>query len=139
MYNELDDYSKSKVSNYYILEALQQKVAAVNHTYNGVTAEGLEWYIKLIANPIISDVDACAKIYEKLNSEYILSLYDVYLWDTVNNCRYTPPSDQVVVVHLPTPDMSYYENPTGIHDHDGKMDYLTLNMNPETTSLETSS
>ena len=85
-------------------------------------------------------MDACTRIYGKLSSEYILDLYDVYLWDVVNDQRYTLPEGKSVVVHLPTPDISYFENPTGIHENDdGKLDYLTLNMSGGVTSLETSS
>ena len=139
-YNSLDDYKKSKVQNYYILENLQQSLAEYHHVYNGITVDGLDWYVKVIANPLISDMDACTRIYGKLSSEYILDLYDVYLWDVVNDQRYTLPEGKSVVVHLPTPDISYFENPTGIHENeDGKLDYLTLNMSGGTTSLETSS
>lgn len=139
-YNALDEYKKSKVKNYSILENLQKSIAQYNHVYNGISVEGLDWYIKVIANPIISDMDACTRIYGKLSSEYILDLYDVYLWDVVNDQRYTLPEGKSVVVHLPTPDISYFENPTGIHENDdGKLDYLTLNMSGGVTSLETSS
>ncbi len=137
-YNSLDDYKKSKVQNYYVLENLQQSLAEYHHVYNGITVDGLDWYVKVIANPLISDMDACTRIYGKLSSEYILDLYDVYLWDVVNDQRYTLPEGKSVVVHLPTPDISYFENPTGIHENeDGKLDYLTLNMSGGTTSLET--
>ena len=139
-YNNLSDSEKSSVGNYYVLEQLQKKVADIIHTYNGVTAEGLDWNIKLIANPIDTDIDACTRIYGKLNSEYILSLYDVYLWDTLTERRYTLPEGKSVVIHLPTPNMSYFENPSGIHENsDGKLNFLTLNMGNSVTSLETSS
>ena len=137
-YNSLEEYQKSQVSNYYVLENLHEKVAKINHTYNGVTAEGLDWYIKVIANPIVSDMDACERIYKKLNSEYIVSLYDVYLWDVINDCRYKLSGETPVVIHVPTPDMSYFENPTGIHEgSSGKIDYLNLNMKGGITSFET--
>lgn len=137
-YNSLEEYQKSQVSNYYMLENLHEKVANINHTYNGVTAEGLDWYIKVIANPIVSDMDACERIYKKLNSEYIVSLYDVYLWDVINDCRYKLSGETPVVIHVPTPDMSYFENPTGIHEgSSGKIDYLNLNMKGGITSFET--
>ena len=139
-YNNLSDSEKSNVGNYYILEQLQKKVADVIHTYNGVTAEGLDWNIKLIANPIDTDIDACTRIYGKLNSEYILSLYDVYLWDTLTDRRYTLPEGKSVVIHLPTPNMTYFENASGIHENsDGKLNFLSLNMGNSVTSLETSS
>lgn len=139
-YNNLSDSERSSVGNYYVLEQLQKKVADIIHTYNGVTAEGLDWNIKLIANPIDTDIDACTRIYGKLNSEYILSLYDVYLWDTLTERRYTLPEGKSVVIHLPTPNMSYFENPSGIHENsDGKINFLTLNMGNSVTSLETSS
>lgn len=139
-YNNLSDAEKSSVGNYYVLEQLQKKVADIIHTYNGVTAEGLDWNIKLIANPIDTDLDACTRIYGKLNSEYILSLYDVYLWDTLTERRYTLPEGKSVVIHLPTPNMTYFENPSGVHENsDGKLNFLTLNMGNSVTSIETSS
>ena len=139
-YNNLSDAEKSSVGNYYVLEQLQKKVADIIHTYNGVTAEGIDWNIKLIANPIDTDLDACTRIYGKLSSEYILSLYDVYLWDTLTDRRYTLPEGKTIVIHLPTPNMAYFENPSGIHENsDGKLNFLTLNMGNSVTSLETSS
>lgn len=139
-YNNLSDAEKSSVGNYYVLEQLQKKVADIIHTYNGVTAEGIDWNIKLIANPIDTDLDACTRIYGKLGSEYILSLYDVYLWDTLTDRRYTLPEGKTIVIHLPTPNMAYFENPSGIHENsDGKLNFLTLNMGNSVTSLETSS
>ena len=139
-YNNLSDAEKSSVGNYYVLEQLQKKVADIIHTYNGVTAEGLDWNIKLIANPIDTDLDACTRIYGKLSSEYILSLYDVYLWDTLTERRYTLPEGKSIVLHLPTPNMTYFENPSGIHENsDGKLNFLTLNIGNSVTSLETSS
>ena len=42
--------------------------------------------------------------------------------------RYNLPTDQSVVVTLPTPDMSYFENATAIHENSltGRIDYLSL-------------
>ena len=140
IYNSLNESQKSSISNYGSLKSLQESMAPLNHIYNGVEIEGLEWYVKIVANPILADIEACARIYEKLNSEYILSLYDVYLWDVVNDKRYTLPEGQTVVVKFPTPDMTYFESPTGIHENsNGKVDFLTLNMSNNVTSLETSS
>ncbi len=139
-YNALDDYKKSTVTNYSVLKNLQESLAEFHHVYNGVEVEGLDWYIKIVANPILSDMDACSRIYDKLKSEYILDLYDVYLWDVINNRRYTLPEGKTVVVHLPTPDMSYFENLTGIHENtQGNLDYLNLNISGGTSSLEVSS
>ena len=139
-YNNLSDAEKSSVGNHYVLEQLQKKVADIIHTYNGETAEGIDWNIKLIANPIDTDLDACTRIYGKLSSEYILSLYDVYLWDTLTDRRYTLPVGKTIVILLPTPNMAYFENPSGIHENsDGKLNFLTLNMGNSVTSLETSS
>lgn len=139
-YDTLDDSRKPEVTNYNVLKNLQEKLTEYHHISNGVTLEGLGWHIKLIANPIMSNIEACARIYEKLNTEYIISLYDVYLWDTLNDQRYKLSEGEVAVVHLPTPDMSYFKDPTGIHESDdGKIDYLTLNMTSATTTMETSS
>lgn len=140
IYESLTEEQKSAVSNYSILENLQQAIKPFHHEYNNLLVEGLDWHIKLIANPISSDMEVCSRIYDKLSSEYILSLYDVYLWDTIKDERYILPEEQTIIVKLPTPDMNYFEDPSGIHEkEEEKLEFLTLTTSNGYSSMETSS
>ncbi|MBP3320292.1 MAG: hypothetical protein J6K87_01415, partial [Clostridia bacterium] len=139
-YESLSETQKSAVTNYNILEDLQKAIAPIHHEYNKVVIEGLDWHIKLIADPISSDMEVCARIYDKLSTEYIVSLYDIYLWDTLTDTRYTLPADKTVVLKLPIPDMSYFKDPSGIHEKDGKkLEFLSLTTSPEYYIMETNS
>ena len=91
--------------------------------------------------PISTSDEAYTRIYGKLNSEYILSLYDIYLWDMLTDKRYNLPKDQSIVVTLPTPDMSYFENATAIHEDSstGKIDYLSLSYSGGYSKFEATS
>ncbi len=141
IYNSLSEDQKSKVSNLDALQNLQEQSKSKLHSNNDITIDGVDWYVKLVAVPISSDVSACARIYNKLNSEYILSLYDIYLWNTLTDTRYNLPEGESVVVTVPAPDLTYFERPTGIHEQssDGKISYMTLNFNGNKVSFETSS
>lgn len=139
-YEALSDAEKALVGNADKLKALQEQVKAFHHVSNGVSVSGVDWYIKLCAIPITDDTDACGRIYKKLGSEYILSLYNVYLWNTLTDSRYTLPEGQRAVITLPTPDMSYFEKPTAIHEKDsGKLEFINASINNETTTFETDS
>ncbi len=139
-YESLTEEQKLAVSNYNILENLQQAVRPFHHEYNNLLVEGLDWHIKLIANPISSDMEVCSRIYDKLSSEYILSLYDIYLWDTIKDEKYTLPEDQTIVIKLPTPDMNYFEDPSGIHEkEEKKLEFLNLTSSNGYSSMETNS
>lgn len=137
IYNSLSDEKKKAVTNYDLLQELQEQVKAFHHISNDVKVEGVDWYLKLVAVPISSSTEICSRIYEKLNSEYILSLYDIYLWDTLTDKRYTLPSGTTAVISIPTPDMTYFNKPTGIHENDdGKIDYLSLTFDGGRTTFE---
>lgn len=139
-YEALSDEEKALVTNIDKLRSLQEQAKAFHHVSNDVTIEGVDWFIKLYAVPITDDTDACGRIYKKLNSEYILSLYDVYLWNTLTDTRYTLPSGEVAVVTLPTPELTYFEKPTAIHEKSsGKIDFISLSISGNTTSFSTDS
>ena len=139
-YEALSDAEKALIGNIDKLEALQEQVKSFNHISNDVTISGVDWYIKLYAIPITDDTDVCGRIYKKLNSEYILSLYNVYLWNTLTDSRYTLPEGQSAVITLPTPDMTYFENPTAIHEKDsGKIEFINASINNEITTFQTDS
>lgn len=137
VYNSLSDEKKKIITNYDLLQKLQEQVKAFHHVSNNVRVEGVDWYLKLVAVPISSSTEICSRIYEKLNSEYILSLYDIYLWDTLNDKRHTLPTGTTAVISIPTPDMTYFNKPTGIHENDdGKIDYLSLTFDGGRTTFE---
>lgn len=140
IYESLSDDEKALITNIDKLTKLQEEAKQYNHISNGVTVDGVEWYIKLYANPITDDTDACGRIYKNLTSEYILSLYDVYLWNTLTDTRYTLPEGQSVVINLPTPDMQYFDNPTAVHEKSSsKLEFLILSVNGDTSSFTTDS
>lgn len=140
-YNSLSDDKKANVTNADVLMNLQQQAAAVHHTSNDVTIEGADWHIKLVVVPISSDMDACTRIYKKLTSEYILSLYDVYLWDTLNDTRYVPSGEETYTVTIPSPRLTNFRNPTGVHEdsNSGKVTFMDLSFYGDTVSFETNS
>ena len=139
-YERLSDDQKQRVSNIDALRRLQEQVKEFHHVSNDVRISGIDWNIKLIAVPISFDKEACTRIYKKLNSEYIVSLYDVYLWDVINDVKYTLPEGQEATITLPKPDLTYFEKPTGIHEKDGgKISFLTLSIGSDIVRFTTDS
>lgn len=140
MYESLPDSAKALIGNADKLRALQEQVKAFHHVSNDVKIEGVDWNIKLYAIPITDDVEACGRIYKKLNAEYILSLYNVYLWDTLTDTRYELPEGKTAVITLPTPDMKYFEKPTAIHERaSGKVEFINLSINGNVSVFQTDS
>ena len=141
LYNSLPDEKKQKIANLNKLTDLQKQIGNMCHKNNDITVDGAEWYVKLMVVPISTSDEAYTRIYGKLNSEYILSLYDIYLWDMLTDKRYNLPKDQSIVVTLPTPDMSYFENATAIHEDSstGKIDYLSLSYSGGYSKFEATS
>lgn len=140
IYNSLSDEDKNKITNADILKKLQEQVKAFHHVSNDVRIDGVDWYLKLVVVPISTDAEVCGRIYKKLNSEYILSLYDVYLWDTLNDRKYSFTEDKTVVISVPSPDLTYFVRPTGIHENtNGKIDYLSLTFSNGRVFFETTS
>lgn len=140
VYESLSEEEKSGITNVDKLINLQRQVAPFHHTSNDVIVEGVAWNIKLVANPISTDADDYSRIYQKLGSEYILSLYDVYLWNTLTDTKYILNENESVVIKLPTPDMTYFENPSAMHEKsDGKMTYPALKINGKYASFQTDS
>ena len=140
VYESMSDEQKSRVGNIDKLKRLQEQVKKFHHVSNDITIEGVDWNIKLFAIPIDNSMDVYTRLYQKLNSEYILSLYNVYLWDTIKDERYNLPEGQSVVISLPTPEMTYFEKPTGIHEKEnGKLDYLSLILGSDKVSFTTDS
>ena len=140
-YNSLSDDQKANVSNIDILKSLQQQAGEVLHRSNDVTISGPEWYVKLIVIPISSDMDVCSRIYKKLNSEYILCLYNIYLWDTLNDVKYIPGEGEMYTVTMPKPKLTNFVNPTGVHENSntGKISFMDLLFDGDMVSFQTDS
>lgn len=140
-YNELPEEKQANVSNIGKLQDLQQQSGVFAHTTNDITVSGVDWNIKLIAVPLSSSTGEHERIYSKLDKEFILSLYDIYLWDMLTDKKYELPEGQKVVVTIPTPDLTYFENPFIIHERssDGKLEYLLMTRDGKNTHFEMTS
>ncbi len=141
LYNSLTDAQKANVTNADVLMELQRQAGELLHNIDGISIDGADWYIKLVVVPISSDMDACARIYKKLSSEYILSLYDIYLWDTLNDVKYTSYGDKTYTVTIPAPKLTNFRNPTGVHENSdsGKVTFMDLTFSGDRVSFETNS
>ena len=55
--------------------------------------------------------------------------------------KYDLPEGQKVVITIPTPDLTYFENPFIVHEKssDGKLEYLLMTRNGDRTSFEMTS
>ena len=73
-YNQLSDAKKALISNYDKLQTLQQLAGEYSHVTNDIKVSGVPWNIKLVAVTLSTNADACSRIYDKLSSEFILSL-----------------------------------------------------------------
>lgn len=140
-YNALPQEKQANVTNAEKLFSLQQQSGAIAHTTNDITVSGVDWNIKLVAVPLSSSTGEHERIYDQLNNEFILSLYDIYLVDMLSDKKYDLPEGQKVVITIPTPDLTYFENPFIVHEKssDGKLEYLLMTRNGDRTSFEMTS
>jgi hypothetical protein len=138
MYESLSEEEKALVTNYEHLKNLQSQASEYNHTANDVTVSGIDWNLKVVSVKLSSNTDACARIYDKLSSEYILSLYDVYLLNVMTGKKHELSEGEKVIVTIPTPNFTYFNDPLVIHERssDGKLEYIILNVNGDTSSFE---
>lgn len=141
MYNQLTGPQKSRVTNIDKLLRLQGESGTFIHTTNDITVDGIDWYIKLVAIPLSASSEEMGRMYKSLNTEFILSLYDIYLWDMMADRKYTLPEGEKVTVTIPTPDLTYFEDTFIVHEKssDGKLEYLLMNINGPKTSFEMTS
>ncbi len=140
-YNQLSDSAKSRVTNIDKLLGLQKESGTFIHTTNDITVDGVDWNIKLVAVPLSASSDEMGRVYNKLSTEFILSLYDIYLWDMMAEKKYTLPEGHKVKVTIPTPDLTYFKDTFIVHERssDGKLEYLTLNTQGDKIWFETTS
>lgn len=140
-YNQLSDAKKALISNYDKLQSLQQLSGEYSHVTNDIKISGIPWNIKLVAVTLSTNTDACSRIYDKLSSEFILSLYDIYLVDMLTGQKYELPAGEKVIVTIPTPDLKYFKDPLIVHEisSTGKIEYLIMSINGDTSSFEMTS
>ncbi|MDO4545315.1 MAG: hypothetical protein Q4C25_04090 [Bacillota bacterium] len=77
-YDGLSDDGKALVDNKSDLTAAQNKIAALNHTSNGVTVEGLDWNIKLYVEPIAEGPEFDAMKAQRSDKTF-LGMYNITL------------------------------------------------------------
>ena len=79
------DEKKKIVLNADVLERLQEQVKNLYHNSNGVTVDGLDWYLKLMVVPISTDTEVCSRIYKKLNQSifYLCMTYICGILSTI--------------------------------------------------------
>lgn len=139
-YNQLTDAQKSRVTNLDKLFRLQGESGTFIHTTNDITVEGRDWYIKLVAVPLSASSDEMGRFYGELDTDFVLSLYDIYLWDMMAEKKYKLPEGQKVKVTIPTPDLTYFKDPFIVHEtSEGKYEYLPLVIDGKWTSFEMTS
>ncbi len=140
-YNQLSDSKKALISNYDKLQSLQKLAGEYSHITNDIKVSGVPWNIKLVAVTLSTNADACSRIYDKLSSEFILSLYDIYLVDMLTGQKYELPEGEKVIVTIPTPDLKYFKDPLIVHEvsSTGKIEYLIMSINGDTSSFEMTS
>lgn len=127
-YLAMPEEMRKYVTNAEKLFSLQKLAGEFNHTTNGVTMRGVDWHIKLIANSVSTSSEPASRIYEQLTSEFILSLYNVTLWNLLDDQRYILPEEKTIEVDIPSPDMTTFINPTIVHERptDGKVENLIM-------------
>ena len=140
-YNQLTDEQKSRVTNLDKLFRLQEESGKFIHTTNDITAEGVDWHIKLVAVPLSASSDEMGRIYDKLSTEFVLCLYNIYLWDMITDRKYELPEGQKVKVTIPTPDLTYFQDTFIVHEKssDSKLEYLLLTTEGDKTWFEVTS
>lgn len=139
-YNQLSDAQKARVTNLDKLLKLQKEAGTFIHSTNDITVEGTDWYIKLVAIPLSPSSDEMGRIYGKLNTEFVLSLYNIYLWNMMTEKKYELPEGQKVKVAIPTPDLKYFKDTFIVHEKsDGKLEYLPLTHEKGMTLFEMTS
>ena len=141
VYNQLSDEAKTRVTNLEKLTKLQNESGDFIHTTNDITVEGVDWYIKLVAVPLSTSSDEMGRIYENLDTEFVLSLYNIYLWDMLEEKKYTLSDGQKVKVSIPTPDLTYFKDTFIVHEKssDGKLEYILLTIDGDRTYFDMSS
>lgn len=140
-YNNLSDEQKGLVTNLDELNAAQKSAGVFNHTSDGITVTGIDWYIKLIVTSLNDDKKAIEELNGHLDRKELINLYDIKLYDMLKNEIYKVPYGQEVTVTIPCPtNISQYENIMVIHENSaGGIEYLDVNIKSDTAQFKTTS
>ena len=140
-YNNLSDDQKDLVTNLDELNAAQKSAGIFNHTADGITVTGIDWYIKLIVTSLNDDEKAIEELNGHLDRKELINLYDIKLYDMLKNEVYKVPYGQEVTVTIPCPEnISEYENIMVVHENSaGGIEYLDVNLNSGTAQFKTTS
>lgn len=140
-YNNLSDEQKGLVTNLDELNAAQKSAGVFNHTSDGITVTGIDWYIKLIVTSLNDDEKAIEELNGHLDRKELINLYDIKLYDMLKNEVYKVPYGQEVTVTIPCPtNISQYENIMVVHENSaGRIEYLDVNIKSATAQFKTTS
>ena len=140
-YNNLSDDQKDLVTNLDELNAAQKSAGIFNHTVDGITVTGIDWYIKLVVTSLNDDEKAIEELNSHLDRKELINLYDIKLYDMLKNEVYKVPYGQEVTVTIPYPEnISDYENIMVVHENSaGGIEYLDVNLNSGTAQFKTTS
>ena len=140
-YNNLSDEQKGLVTNLDELNAAQKSAGVFNHTSDGITVTGIDWYIKLIVTSLNDDEKAIEELNGHLDRKELINLYDIKLYDMLKNEVYKVPYGQEVTVTIPCPgNISEYENIMVVHENSaGGIEYLDVNIKSDTAQFKTTS
>ncbi len=140
-YNELSDEQKELVTNLDELNAAQKAAGVFNHSADGITVTGIDWYIKLIVTSLNDDEKAIEELNGHLDRKELINLYDIKLYDMLKNEVYKVPYGQEVTVTIPCPgNISEYENIMVVHENSaGGIEYLDVNIKSDKAQFKTTS
>lgn len=140
-YNNLSDEQKELVTNLDELNAAQKAAGVFNHSADGITVTGIDWYIKLIVTSLNDDEKAIEELNGHLDRKELINLYDIKLYDMLKNEVYKVPYGQEVTVTIPCPgNISEYENIMVVHENSaGGIEYLDVNIKSDKAQFKTTS
>lgn len=140
-YNNLSDDQKDLVTNLDELNAAQKSAGVFNHSSDGVTVTGIDWYIKLVVTSLNDDEEAIEELNGHLDRKELINLYDIKLYDMLQNEVYKVPYGQEVTVTIPCPEnINDYENIMVVHENSaGGIEYLDVNITSGTAQFKTTS
>lgn len=140
-YNNLSDDQKDLVTNLDELNAAQKSAGVFNHSSDGITVTGIDWYIKLVVTSLNDDEEAIEELNGHLDRKELINLYDIKLYDMLKNEVYKVPYGQEVTVTIPCPEnISDYENIMVVHENSaGGIEYLDVNITSGTAQFKTTS
>ncbi len=139
-YMNLSDEEREKVTNIANLQRAQKESAEITHYSEGMTAQNLDWNIRLIVTHLSDDKDKMKAFEKNIERRKLLTLYDIKLVDILTNKDYKVPEDDEITIELEAPNLDGYMNAVMAHQiTNGNMEYLDLNVVENTAYFKTSS